>query len=158
MERLEHLLSQQPFFAGLKPAQIELIAGCGRNTHFKAGEMLLRIGDPADEFFLVREGAVRIEVPSPRLGPITIETIHAGGMLGWSWLIPPYRWHFDAQAVDAVRATALDGRCLRGKFEGDPALGYAIMQRFAGVILQRLQSTTLRFIEAVESAAESRSA
>lgn len=158
MEHIEHLLAQQPFFAGLKPAQLQLIAGCGRNAHFKAGEMMLRIGEPADEFFLVREGAVRIEIPSPRLGPIAVETVHAGGMLGWSWLIPPYRWHFDAQVVEPVRATVLDGKCLRGKFESDPTLGYAIMQRFAGVILQRLQSTTLQFIEAIESAAEKRSA
>ena len=68
-------------------------------------------------------------------------------MVGWSWLFPPYRWHFDARALSHVRATAFDGACLRGKCEDDPALGYDLMKRFAQVLIERLQWTRLRLLD-----------
>ncbi len=154
METIEQLLSRHAFFTGLRPEQIRLVAGCGRNVQFKPGAMLFRAGDPADEFFVIRDGSVRVEIHSPRLGPIAIQTAHPGEILGWSWLLPPYRWHVDGLAVEAVRATAMDGRCLRGKFASDPALGYAVMQRLAGILSQHLQSTRLQLIEAVEAVSE----
>jgi hypothetical protein len=78
---------------------------------------------------------------------MTIETIGEGEVLGWSWLFPPYRWQFDAQAVGLVRAIAFDGRCLRGKCEEDHDLGYWLMQRFAQVMSQRLQATRLQLLD-----------
>ncbi len=76
-----------------------------------------------------------------------IETIEAGEVIGWSWLFPPYRWHFDARALAPVRATRFDGACLRGKCEADPALGYDLMSRFAQVLIERLQWTRLRLLD-----------
>ncbi len=77
--------------------------------------------------------ASALETYFPARGPVTIETLEAGEVLGWSWLFPPYRWHLDARALTTVRATAFDGACLRGKCEADPALGYELMSRFAQV-------------------------
>ena len=75
---------------------------------------------PADTFYLVRHGTRRArDRSSRRAAPSTIETLDAGEVVGWSWLFPPYRWHFDARALDAVRAIAFDGACLRGKCEDD---------------------------------------
>ncbi len=68
-------------------------------------------------------------------------------MIGWSWLFPPYRWHFDARALEVVRVTAFDGACLRGKCEADPAFGYALMSRFAQILIERLQWTRLRLLD-----------
>ena len=82
---------------------------------------------------------VAIEVHAPTRGSLTIETIEPGEVVGWSWLFPPYRWHFDARAVSPVRATGFDGACLRGKCDDDPALGYDLMRRFAQVFIDRLQ-------------------
>jgi len=68
-------------------------------------------------------------------------------VLGWSWLFPPYRWHFDAHATTVVRATAFDGTCLRGKCDADPALGYELTSRFAQTLIERLQWTRLRLLD-----------
>ena len=76
-----------------------------------------------------------------------IETIEAGEVIGWSWLFPPYRWHFDARALTQVRATAFDGACLRGKCEEDSGLGYDLMSRFAQILIERLQWTRLRLLD-----------
>ena len=109
--------------------------------------MLFRDGDEANTFYVLRHGAVALETFVPARGPVTIETLETGEVLGWSWLFPPYRWHFDARALSLVRATAFDGACLRGKCEADPALGYELMSRFAQVAIERLQWTRLRLLD-----------
>jgi CRP/FNR family transcriptional regulator, cyclic AMP receptor protein len=146
-QSLEQLLADVPLLEGLTDGERALLAGCGGNVHFAAGERLFREGEPAETFFLVRHGSVALEAFVPTRGPVTIETIEAGEVLGWSWLFPPYRWHFDARALSTVRATAFDGVCLRGKCESDPRLGYRLMERFAQVLIERLQWTRLRLLD-----------
>ncbi len=147
METIETVLREVPLFRGLAPAALELIAGCGRNVRFLDGEMLFRQGDPADTFLVLRHGSITLETFVPSRGAITIETLEAGEVVGWSWLFPPYRWHFDARATSLVRATSFDGACLRGKCESDPKLGYDLMSRFAQVVIERLQWTRLRLLD-----------
>jgi len=147
METIETILRDVPLFRGLELEQLELIAGCGSNVRFGEGELLFRDGDEADTFYVLRHGSVALETFVPARGAVTIETLEAGEVVGWSWLFPPYRWHFDARALSLVRATSFDGACLRGKCESDPALGYALMSRFAQVLIERLQWTRLRLLD-----------
>jgi CRP/FNR family cyclic AMP-dependent transcriptional regulator len=147
IDGMEKIVREQSFFAGLGQATIDLVAGCTRNTHFAAGTMLFREGDPADEFFLVRRGRVALEMSAPGRGAITFETVSAGGIVGLSWLIPPYRWSFDARAVDEVRAIGIDARCLRRKCEADHDFGYTMMMRFVPVLVDRLQASRLQVLD-----------
>ena len=147
MDTLEGLLAKAPFLEGLDPERLALLAGCAGNVHFGAGETIFRQGDPADSFYVLRHGTVALELFVPGRGPVVIETLQAGEVLGWSWLFEPYRWHFDARALTVVRATGFDGACLRGKCEADPALGYELMGRFAQVVIERLQWTRIRLLD-----------
>jgi CRP-like cAMP-binding protein len=147
LQELESLIASVPLFEGLAAGELETIAGCAGNVRFTSGQNLFREGDAADTFYVVRHGSVAIETFVPTRGAVMIETIEAGEVIGWSWLFEPYRWHFDARALTTVRATAFDGACLRGKCESDPALGYALMSRFAQVLIERLQWTRLRLLD-----------
>jgi CRP-like cAMP-binding protein len=131
----------------MDPDALEVVAGCASNVHFRTGDVLFREGEPADTFYVVRHGSVSLEIFVPAGGPVTIETLDAGEVVGWSWLFAPYLWHFDARARSPVRATAFDGACLRAKSDADPALGYALMTRFAQVMIERLQATRLRLLD-----------
>jgi CRP/FNR family transcriptional regulator, cyclic AMP receptor protein len=144
---LEELLTDVALFEDLDDDARSLIAGCGRNVHFAEDEYIFRDGEAADSFFLIRHGSVALEAFVPARGPVVIETLEAGEVLGWSWLFPPYRWHFDARAVEPVRATSFDGVCLRGKCDDDPRLGYRLMGRFAQIAIDRLQSTRVRLLD-----------
>jgi CRP/FNR family transcriptional regulator, cyclic AMP receptor protein len=144
---LEQLLADVPLFEGLDPAELALLAGCAGNTRFAAGEQLFRRGDPADTFYVIRHGSVALETFVPSGGPIMIETLEAGEVLGWSWLFPPYRQHLDARALTLVRAIGFDGACLRGKCESDSRLGFDLMSRFAQVLIERLQWTRVRLLD-----------
>jgi CRP/FNR family cyclic AMP-dependent transcriptional regulator len=147
MTTIAELLAAAPFFDGLRPQTVGLVAGCASNVQFEAGTMIFREGDAADTFYLLRHGSVALETNAPARGPLVIETLDAGEMLGWSWLFPPFRWHFDARAMTAVRATAFDGACLRGKCDADAALGYELTTRFAQTLIERLQWTRLRLLD-----------
>jgi CRP-like cAMP-binding protein len=147
VQTLDELVAHTAVFSGLGDAQVDLIAGCGRIVVFDAGRRLFREGDPADTFFLIRRGRVALTTHVPARGEITIETLEPGEVVGWSWLFEPYRWYFDARAVEDVGAIAFDGACLRGKCDADPALGYELMRRFAQVMIDRLQHTRTRLLD-----------
>ncbi len=147
METLAELIASSPVFSGLAEDDLTLIAGCAQNCGFADEELLFKEGDAADTFYLVRRGRVAFELHTPDRGGLVIDTADAGDVVGWSWLFPPYRWHFDARAVGDVRAIAFDGACLRGKSEEDTRLGYELMRRFAAVMIDRLQHTRFRLLD-----------
>jgi CRP-like cAMP-binding protein len=147
VDSFERLLRGHGFFHGLDPAYLSLLAGCARNVRFGSGSFLFRESEPAGEFFVLREGKVALEIAAPERGPLVVQTVPEGGVIGFSWLFEPHRWEFDARAVEPVRAIALDGVCLRGKCEQDPRLGYDLMQRFARIAVQRLQATRLQLLD-----------
>ena len=147
METLERILIEHPFFKGLETQYLQLIIGCASNVRFNAGQFIFREGEEANQFYLIRYGKVALEIFSPNRGPITIQTLREGEVLGWSWLFPPYQWHFDARALELTRAIALDGECLRKKCEEDHNLGYELMKRFAQIIEQRLEFTRLQLLD-----------
>jgi CRP-like cAMP-binding protein len=155
MRTLDALIAESPIFDGLEDEHLRLIAGCASNTAFHAGDRLFTTGDPADVFYLVRHGIVALDTFMPVRGHLTIETAGPGELVGWSWLIPPYRWHFTGRAVDPVRAVRFDGACLRRKAEEDPELGYALTTRFAQMLVARLRATQFQLMDVYGSVAGS---
>ena len=147
MATMEELLGGHPFFAGLGSSAVQLIAGCASNVHFAEGDHIFGEGEPASLFYAIRHGGVALVVHSRAKGPVVIDTLNEGEVFGWSWLVPPYRYFAEAQAVTPVSATALDGACLRGKCEADPELGYQLLKRVTAVMYQRLQSTRIRLLD-----------
>jgi CRP-like cAMP-binding protein len=147
VESLEVILKDHPFIQGLDPRLIETMTGCVQNRTFAKDEYLCREGEKADVFFLIRAGHVGLEVYVPTKGPLQIDSVDEGEVLGWAWLIPPYRWHFDARAVTPVRAFSVDAKCLRNKSEQDHELGYHLMQRFAPVIGQRMEAALMKLVD-----------
>jgi len=144
---LEPYIKGHPFFEGLSEDYIALIAGCARNVVFDPDEVAFRLGDKADEFYLIRNGRMAVEVYGQKAEPVTIQTVDDGDVLGWSWLFPPYRWQFDARALEVTRALALDGECLRGKCDADHDLGYELMKRFSALITERLTATRIQLLD-----------
>jgi CRP-like cAMP-binding protein len=144
---LDAVVLDAPVFAGLEPRYAAQLAGCAATAGFARGEPVFREGDPADVFYVLRRGRVALELFVPGRGAVTIETLEPGEVVGWSWLFPPHRWHFDARAITAVRAVAVDGACLRGKCDEDTALGYELMRRFSAVMIERLQATRVRLLD-----------
>ena len=144
---LEQIVCEHRFFTGLDEAHCKLVCGCASNVRFEAGQYLFREDDPADQFFLLRHGRVALEITAPGRKAMTFQTLREGEIVGVSWLIPPYRWTYDAKALELVRAIAMDAACLRQKSEADHDFGYQMMTRFVPVLVERLHATQLQILD-----------
>jgi len=147
METLQRLLREHPFLKSMEERHLAFMTGCAANVRFAAGQFLFKEGDPAEAAYLVREGRVALEVHAPERGSTLIATVEPGHVFGWSWLFPPYRWNFDARAVEPVRAFTFDGNCLRGKCEADHDLGYELLKRLLQEIDRNLERVHLQLLD-----------
>jgi len=147
MEGLDRIVREHPFLADLDEGFCQLVSGCARNVRFEAGQYLFHEGEDADQLYLLRHGRVALESAIPGRGAITIQTLRPGEIVGVSWLFPPYRWSYDAKALELTRAIAMDAKCLRGKCEEDHNLGYEMMKRFVPILVQRLHATRMQILD-----------
>ncbi len=147
MQTLESVVAELPFLKGLSSKHLQTLADNAMQTQFKAGELIFREGDPANRFYLILSGRVVLESSRKDRPAVRIQTIGAGDVLGWSWLFPPYYWHFDARALEETTAIFFYGTRLREACENDHDLGYELMKRMTSVMLQRLQATRRQLIE-----------
>lgn len=145
---LESVIGEHPFLRGLKPGQIRLLADNAMRIQYGPDQLIFREGDPANRFYLIEAGKVSLESPRAEGAAASIETVGAGDLLGWSWLFPPYYWHFDARTLEPTTAIFFYGTPLRQKCEEDHDLGYEIMKRMSAVVIQRLQATRKQLLEA----------
>jgi CRP-like cAMP-binding protein len=143
IHELRPQISAHPFAHGLSQEHLAILADCAMETQFAPGELIFREGEFANRFYFLLEGEVALE--SQAQGePVTIESIGAGDVLGWSWLFPPYYWHFRARAVKPTRAIFFYGTWLREHCEQNHDLGYELIKRMAEVMIRRLQATRQR--------------
>ncbi len=152
VEEVAALLRTAPLFADLDEPLLLAVARYGDEARFAPGTLMAHEHAPADRFFVVLAGEVALAEHDGEHGPIYVESLGPGEVVGWSWLMPPYRWHFDVRAVQPVRVIAIEAEALRVAMS-DEHLGYALMRRFSQVLLERLQATRRRLIEAHEPAA-----
>jgi CRP-like cAMP-binding protein len=143
---LEQTISSHPFVAGLKPEHLQVLGDNAMMMRYEPGEIIFRDGDPANRFYLICRGRVALESRQGESEPVVIQQIGPGDVLGWSWLFPPYYWHFDARAVEPTEAIFFYGTRLRQKCEEDHELGYQLMKRTASAVIQRLQATRKRLL------------
>jgi CRP/FNR family transcriptional regulator, cyclic AMP receptor protein len=151
MQTSYDLLRTLPFLSGFTDWQLECLSRLGQRTILHAGQRIFYEGDPADRLWLIIDGRVNVDTRLPHRGDVVVETLGAGSILGWSWLFPPYRWHFGAVAVETVRAVALDGPALREMCQRDPMIGYQLTLGLTQVVVERLQATRRRLIEVYDA-------
>ncbi len=146
-EDLSEIMRQHPFLAGLSFEHMQTLIGCASNVRFADDSTIIQEGQVANKFYLIRSGRVALQMDVPGKEPLRIQTVGPGEILGWSWLISPFRWHFSGVVVLETRAIALDGECLRNKCEKDPTFGYEMLKRLSRVMERRIDATRLQLID-----------
>ncbi|EDY80946.1 cyclic nucleotide-binding domain protein [Verrucomicrobiia bacterium DG1235] len=147
MRQLRDLLLTHPIFHDFPEKYIEAINECAWEQEFLADQYLFWTGQEAKFLYIIRDGTVSLQAYTPEKGPVAIEKLGNGDIIGWSWLFPPYKWHLDAKAESPCHALVLDGRCILGKCADDHELGYELMKRFNCIMLDRLAATRMRLID-----------
>jgi len=155
MKNLYETILSHGFFRGMKREHLAVLADGASEVKFKAGEVLFREGEPANKFYLIRSGKLIVETRETAKERILVQTLAAGDVLGWSWLFPPFVWHFQARATEPTEAVVLSGAHLLNVAERDHEFGYALMKRVAQVVIHRLQTTRKQLLrQPLQSALE----
>ena len=147
MDTMEPILAAHPFFKGLEPRYLKLVLACASRETFKPGEFLCRDEAPATKFYVIHHGRVSVEIYRARRGPVTIQSLGEGEVLGWLWFDQPYHWHLDAKALDLTRVISLDVQCLLDKCNQDQAFGYELMRRYAHHLAVQFRVTKLQLAD-----------
>ena len=129
-----------PFLAGMHRGQLALLTDCAIPVQFERGQIIFREGETANRFYLIESGKLVLEATNGQRDPVIIDTIGAGGLLGWSWMFPPYAWQFTARAIEPTTGIFFYGTILREYCEKDHSLGYELLKRMSAVMVKRLQA------------------
>lgn len=145
--KLADAIHAHPFLHGFDPSFVDEIARHAREQEFPTDALIAREGTPAETLYLVLEGKVALEVVAADHPQLTVQTIGPGEVIGWSWLVPPHRWRFDARALKRSRLVVLDGERLRRVLGRKPEWGYQFLIRFLPVLAERLANTQIQLLD-----------
>jgi len=141
-------------FDRLTVAQRAAVASTARQVSIDSGQPIFEEEQPAVGCWLIHSGHIELSTHVPGRGSVVLQTLGPGDLLGLSWLVPPYRWHFTATAVEPTTATKLDTDRLRQLAADDPSLGYPLVLAMFEELLTRLQSTRARLLQLYRSPRE----
>jgi CRP-like cAMP-binding protein len=147
MSEVFDVVRDQPFFAGMTEEQVRAVAGTARLVSFDEGGVIFVEGGPARRAYLILDGDIALSLRTQEHGAKTIQTLHRGDFVGWSWMYPPYRWNFDANVQSEVTAVQFDGPQLKKISLADPELGYELLKRFTEVIVTRMQALRIQLLD-----------
>ena len=144
---LMEALEATPFFSDLASETLELLSGSTKLVSFEAGQFLFREGQPADDFFIILQGRVAIELRTTGRGQVIIQTLEENDIVGFGWVHPPQRWIFDAQSLTFLQALSVNVEGLMDICRKDHSFGFDIMQNLVGSVVDQLQATRLQVLE-----------
>lgn len=131
-------LSTHEFFSGLSDDILGFLCECSSAFAIKKGQILFLQGETANTFYVVRSGRIAINIPSI-IGPsLEIQILGENQVLGWSWLISPYKWNFQAEAKEDSELLMFDGQAILARCELEPRFGYELLKKFAALMSRRL--------------------
>jgi len=147
VEKTEQIVAEHPFFKGLEPQHIKIIAEHSRSLKFNPGDFLMREDEPGSCFFLILHGKVALEVFTPERGPIIVKTLGENDILGYCWIVPPYQCRFDVRAVELTRAICVEGKWLRQICEENHQIGFELLKRTAAIMANLLDATRMQLLD-----------
>jgi len=131
----------------LAPPQRRSLMTLAREVSFAEDTRIFEAGGRADRFWVIRSGAVSLDQRVNSLQRVTVASLGAGDLLGWSWLFPPHEWDFGAEAFSPVRAYEFEAAAVLRLCEEDTQLGLALVRSVAEILAHRLEMTRGKLME-----------
>lgn len=140
-------LSTHMFFSELSDDFLAHLCSDARTLAIKKGQVLFQQGERAEKFYIVLNGQISVQIPA-LMGPtLEIQALNKDQVLGWSWLISPYQWLFQAKAEENSEVLEFDGAHILARCEEDPEFGYELLKRFAALMSERLDSSRQKMMD-----------
>ena len=113
----------------------------------KKGQILFRQGENADKFYVVRSGRISIQMPAIMGPTLEIQTLGKDQVLGWSWLISPYKWNFQTKAEEDSELLQFDGTAILARCKQEPKFGYELLKKFAALMSVGLNAARQKMMD-----------
>lgn len=110
------------------------------------GGLVFAEGQNADALYVVQSGTIQLSV-NQRERDLAVASVGPGELLGWSWLVPPHRWDFDAVSVSGARLARVPAELLRTAMQDDPADAAALSAAMLAVVSRRLRDTRIQLLD-----------
>jgi CRP/FNR family cyclic AMP-dependent transcriptional regulator len=136
---LRRIIADSKFFAGLEDTAVDFLAANASKRQLDSGQVLFHQGDRAEHFYLLLAGHLSLGIPALEGPALELQDIGPGQIAGWSWLMPPNLWSFQARARTAIEYLEFDGIAILARCEQDPRFGYELIKRFSVLMSERLQ-------------------
>jgi CRP-like cAMP-binding protein len=146
-QSITEYLSTHEFFSELSEDLVTLLCESVSTQEIKKGQVLFQLGEHADKFYIIRNGRISIQIPAIMGPTLEIQTLSTNQVLGWSWLISPYQWHFQAKAEEDSKLLAFDGAKILARCEQEPKFGYELLKRFASLMSERLDASRQKMMD-----------
>ena len=130
-QSIAEYLSAHDFFSEFSADLLEFLCECSCSYEIKKGQLLFLQGENADRFYVVRNGRISLQMPAIMGPTLEIQAVDEGQVLGWSWLISPYKWNFQTKAEEDTELLQFDGVAILARCEQEPKFGYELLKKFA---------------------------
>ncbi len=144
---IQEFLAGHPVFAGLADNHLAFLAANATKRRHETDEVVARQGQRADRFLLLLDGELAVEIPAITGPKLEITRLARGQVFGWSWLIKPYQWHFNARITRPAVVLDFDGHTILAHCEEDPVFGYALFKRFSSLMGERLEAAQRKMMD-----------
>lgn len=153
-----HASARYGLLDGVFEEDIAKILALGHSVVVKAGEEFIALGGQASRFYLVRRGRVRLTMPMTVRGDereILIEEKGRGDSVGWSSLVPPYRFTLNGRASVESELVEIPGKVLREYLSTNRDVGFTVIDNLAQMIGRRLLTLQTMWARAMQRTVES---
>lgn len=145
--QIQEFLGGHPLFADLSDSHLAFLAANATERRHEKDEVVARQGERADRFVLLLEGELAVEIPAITGPRLEVTRLGKGQVFGWSWLIKPYQWHFNARTTRPTVVLDFDGNAILAHCEEDAAFGYALFKRFSSLMGERLEAAQRKMMD-----------
>jgi len=146
-QSITEYLSAHEFFSEFSDDSLKFLCECSSTREIKKGQILFLQGEHADKFYVVRSGRIFLQMPAIMGPTLEIQTVDEDQVLGWSWLISPYKWNFQTKAEEDSELLQFDGVAILARCEQDPKFGYELLKKFAGLMSVRLNAARQKMMD-----------
>jgi CRP-like cAMP-binding protein len=140
-------LSTHEFFSEFSDDDLNFLCECSSTCDIKMGQILFLQGQNADKFYVVRSGRIAIQMPAIMGPTLQIQALDKDHILGWSWLISPYKWNFQTKAEEDSVLLQFDGAAILTRCEQEPKFGYELLKRFAALMSEGLNAARQKMMD-----------
>jgi CRP/FNR family transcriptional regulator, nitrogen oxide reductase regulator len=136
---VRHQLAESPLFKGVDAVTLARIIGLGHLRHKSAGECYFTEGRPADEFFVLTTGRVKLTQVTAEGNQVVLRLIAPGDIFGGAGAFGDPAYPTSAEAVEPSTARAWTSTVMRHVLETEPGVTLNAVHVIAGQLydLQR---------------------